>query len=369
MNYKILSLIGLFFLAGCSSSDKQDTIWDGKSNAAKTATRDGKQYRDGRFYQSKELVERYFVGPVNVKDFQTQINAIQKYSPRLYQKYRHTYQAVNNWLVSNQKETDLTKRGLSVYQLAGEDNYGNVHMTGYYTPVFKAKYQADKQYRYPLYGMPTKRKGGKLPSRAQIHAGALKGQGLELAYTRSLFDNFTLGVQGSGYIDYGDGLPLVFFSYKGKNGHGYKSIGRILIERGEISKDEISMKKIKEWLEKRDEKTGIALLNENPSFVFFYPKVNEFVRGAAGVPLVAKASVATDKNLIPTGSVLLVEMPILNKKGVFTGRHELRLMIALDVGGAIKRQRIDLYQGIGDDAGNDAGHYNHYGRVWLLSTP
>ena len=108
------------------------------------------------------------------------------------------------------------------------------------------------------------------------------------------------------------------------------------------------------------------LLEQNPSFVFFRPEAFAPVRGASAVPLIAKASVASDRSLIPAGTTLLAEVPLLDNKGKFTGKYEMRLMVALDVGGAIKGQHFDMYQGIGPEAGHSAGYYNHYGRVWVL---
>jgi membrane-bound lytic murein transglycosylase A len=92
--------------------------------------------------------------------------------------------------------------------------------------------------------MPPKR--GRLPSRAEIYAGALS-ENYVLAYSNSLMDNFIMDVQGSGYIDFGDGSPLNFFSYSGKNGHAYRSIGKVLIDRGEVKKEDMSMQAIREW--------------------------------------------------------------------------------------------------------------------------
>ena len=174
-------------------------------------------------------------------------------------------------------------------------------------------------------------------------------------------------VQGSGYIDFEDGFPPIFFSYNGKNGHPYKSIGRLLIEQGEIDRHKISIQAIKAWAEKQDEQVVKNLLIKNASAVFFEPQGNALVSGSTGVPLIAQASVASDQTIVPAGSVLLVDTPLLDDKGVYSGQRELRLMIALDIGGAIRRQHLDMYQGIGEQAGNLAGYYNHYGRVWLIT--
>ncbi len=66
---------------------------------------------------------------------------------------------------------------------------------------------------------------------------------------------------------------------------------------------------------------------------------------------------------------LLAEVPLLDNNGKFNGQYELRLMVALDVGGAIKGQHFDIYQGIGPEAGHRAGWYNHYGRVCAENRP
>ena len=121
-----------------------------------------------------------------------------------------------------------------------------------------------------------------------------------------------------------------------------------------------------EWADKHSEQEVRKLLEQNPSFVFFKPEPFTPVRGASAIPLIAKASVASDRSIIPAGTVLLAEIPILDNTGKFTGQYQMRLMVALDVGGAIKGHHFDIYHGIGKEAGQMAGFYNHYGRVWVL---
>lgn len=221
------------------------------------------------------------------------------------------------------------------------------------------------EFQYPLYRMPPRSKGRKLPSRAEIYSGALDERFIA-GYSNSLMDNFIMDVQGSGYVDYGDGRPLTFFGYGGKNGHPYRSIGKVLIDRGEVKREDMSMQAIRHWGETHSPAEVRELLEQNPSFVFFKPENFAPVRGASAVPLVAKASVAADRALIPPGTALLAEIPLLDNNGKFTGKYEMRIMVSLDVGGAIKGQHFDIYQGIGPDAGHMAGWFNHYGRVWVL---
>ena len=211
-----------------------------------------------------------------------------------------------------------------------------------------------------IYALPTQKRF----SHAEIYAGALKGKGLELAYSDSMIDNFLLGVQGSGYVDFGEG-NLNYFAYAGQNGYKYQSVGRLLVEDGEIPKEKMSIQAIREWV-KANPSRAQGLLERNPSYVFFKNDPYGKVKGAAGVPLVPMASVASDRSVVPMGSVLLVEVPQIDNEGNWTKQHQLHLMVALDVGGAVNGHHFDLYRGIGDQAGHIAGLSKHYGRVWVL---
>lgn len=337
-------------LAGCSSKP----------------TDRGQQYKDGHMDQSLELVNRPNArgAPINGQDYSNQLMEIKYASPSLFNRNSSTYQAVQSWMTAGADTRQLNQFGLSAYQMEGVDSYGNVQFTGYYTPVLQARYTQQGEFRYPLYSMPGKGKR-RLPDRAGIYSGALDRRYI-IAYTNSLMDNFMMEVQGSGYVDFGNGQPLVFFGYSGKNGHAYRSIGKVLIDRGEVARADMSMQAIRQWADTHSEAEVRELLEQNPSFVFFHPVPFAPVKGASAVPLIAKASVASDRSLIPAGTTLLAEVPLLDNKGKFTGKYEMRLMVALDVGGAIKGQHFDMYQGIGPEAGHSAGFYNHYGRVWVL---
>ncbi|MCL2896624.1 murein transglycosylase A [Brenneria tiliae] len=348
----VLTGIVIAILAGCQSKP----------------TDRGQQYKDGHLNQPLELVnEPNAAGkPVNARDFATQVSEIRAASPGLYTSNNNTFDAIKRWMISGADTRELSQFGLSAWQMEGVDNFGNVQFTGYYTPVLQARYTRQGEFRYPLYAMPSRgKKNRRLPDRAAIYSGALD-EGLVLAWSNSLVDNFMMEVQGSAYIDFGDGRPLTFFGYAGKNGHAYRSIGKVLIDRGEVAREEMSMQAIRKWAEQHSEYEVRELLEQNPSFVFFKPMMTSPVKGASAVPLVAKASVASDRSLIPAGTALLAEVPLLDNEGKFTGKYEMRLMVALDVGGAIKGQHFDIYQGIGHEAGHAAGFYNHYGRVWVL---
>lgn len=261
---------------------------------------------------------------------------------------------------------ELNKFGINLFQMKGVDNYGNVKITGYYTPIVKASKIKRKNFIYPIYRMPSNfKKNEILPQRKDIYNGVLKKKYI-LAYSNSLIDNFIMEIQGSGFIDYGNKKPLSFFSYSKKNNWPYTSIGQILIKNGDIQKKNMSMQAIKNWCKHHNQKEIQDLLEKNKSFVFFKETRRKEAYGASAIPLVEKAAMAVDKSIIKSGSVVLVQIPLLDKKGAFTHKYEMYLLIALDVGGVIKGQHFDIYQGIGEKAGLLAGFYNHYGYAWIL---
>ncbi|MGT8980794.1 murein transglycosylase A [Escherichia coli] len=175
----------------------------------------GQQYKDGKFTQPFSLVNQPdAVGaPINAGDFAEQINHIRNSSPRLYGNQSNVYNAVQEWLRAGGDTRNMRQFGIDAWQMEGVDNYGNVQFTGYYTPVIQARHTRQGEFQYPIYRMPPKR--GRLPSRAEIYAGALSDKYI-LAYSNSLMDNFIMDVQGSGYIDFGDGSPLNFSAMQGK---------------------------------------------------------------------------------------------------------------------------------------------------------
>ncbi len=120
----------------------------------------------------------------------------------------------------------------------------------------------------------------------------------------------------------------------------------MLIDRGEVKRRYVDGT-IRHWGETHSEAEVRELLEQNPSFVFFKPQSFAPVKGASAVPLVGRASVASDRSIIPPGTTLLAEVPLLDNNGKFNGQYELRLMVALDVGGAIKGQHFDIYHGSG----------------------
>ncbi len=331
----------------------------------------GQQYKDGVFEQVLNPVE--FVNSDKSKNyslFPAQLEQVLANSPSLSNKHQAAYIKIGNWLKSGGDPKTLPQFGINIEQMGGGDKYGNVLFTGYFSPVITLSRTPNAKYQYPVYRMPNC--GGKTssacPSRAAIYNGALKGQGLELGYSDSMVDIFIMEVQGSGFVKFTDSDALEYFAYGGKNGHAYVSIGRLLIEQGEVAKEKMSLEAIIDWAKRQPIEKVQALLIQNPSYVFFLPQSTHDVKGSAGIPLLAGASVAADRSYLPMGSVLLAEVPQLNEQGEWNGLHILKLLMVLDTGGAVKGNHLDLYHGKGNEAGIKAGHHKHFGRVWHLTS-
>jgi len=152
-------------------------------------------------------------------------------------------------------------------------------------------------------------------------------------------------------------------SYADQNGHPYRSVGRLLVERGELTLDQASMQGIRAWGNRNPDKLP-ELLNSNASFVFFREQPGDIPGpvGALGIPLTAGRSLAVDARVIPLGAPVFLSTTQPNSTQPLN-----RLMAAQDTGGAIRGAvRADFYWGSGDEAGAQAGRMRQPGRLWVL---
>jgi membrane-bound lytic murein transglycosylase A len=264
--------------------------------------------------------------------------------------------------------------------------------TGYYEPELNGSRTAGGRFRTPLHTRPTDlvmadlgafrpalkgervagrvEKGQLVPymTRGQIVAGGLDGRAPVIAYADDAAGVFFLHVQGSGRVKFANG-EVVRVAYDGQNGHPYTAIGRILIERGEVRREDMSMQRIRSWLDANPSKAA-QLMNENASYVFFKEQAladpSLGAEGAQGVALTAEASLAVDLKFHALGAPMWIEA---NAPSDAVGQSVplRRLMIAQDTGGAIRGPvRGDVYWGAGARAENVAGRMAHKGRLFVL---
>jgi membrane-bound lytic murein transglycosylase A len=241
--------------------------------------------------------------------------------------------------------------------LAGNSGAAEGLFTGYYEITLNGSRKRGGPFQVPIYRRPADLKRF---SRAEIEDGALVGQGLELLWVDDPVDAFFLEIQGSGRVKFKEG-GIVRVGYDGSNGHTYVPIGRLLLERGEIPREQVTMQAIRAWM-KAHPQEGAGLRRENPSYVFFREIAGEGPLGAQRVPLSAGRSLAVDRAFIPLGIPIWLEAQERFTTGTF---H--RLVVAQDTGGAIKGPvRGDLFWGHGKEAAEGAGAMNARGRYYLL---
>ncbi len=272
------------------------------------------------------------------------------------------------------------------HQVLNSDGSDDGLITGYYEPLLKGSRKQSKRYRYPLYNTPDEllvvdlseiypelknmRLRGRLQgrkivpyySRSDIVSNPAPLQGRELLWVDDEIDLFFLQIQGSGRVQLENG-EVVRVGYSEQNGHPYKSIGKLLVERGEVPLEKASMQGIRAWGQRNPHKLG-ELLRQNSSFVFFreVPTALPGPLGSLGVPLTAGRSLAVDPRAVPQGAPVFLATTWPN-----TDKQLYRLMVAQDTGGAIKGNvRADFFWGFGTEAAEQAGKMKQAGKMWVL---
>ena len=259
-------------------------------------------------------------------------------------------------------------------------------VTGYYEPLLRGSRERSKSFSHAIYGVPDDllvvdlgelypelknfRLRGRLDgrkvvpywSRAELTPQAPALAGKALLWVADPIELFFLQVQGSGRVELADGRR-VRVGYADQNGHPYQSIGRWLVEKGELKLEQASMQGIQAWARANPRRLD-ELLNANPSFVFFreLPDNGGGPIGALGVPLTPGRSIAVDPRAVPLGApVFLATTLPLSEQPL------QRLVMAQDTGGAIKGAvRADFFWGFGAEAGARAGRMRQRGEMWVL---
>ncbi len=274
------------------------------------------------------------------------------------------------------------------HQLRNLDGSLQGTVTGYYEPLLKGSRTRTGPFQTALYRAPddlltidlgglypelkNMRLRGRLfgnkvvpyPSRAELMQQNLL-TGRELLWVDDPVEAFFLQVQGSGRVLIESARETVRVAYADQNGHPYRSIGRYLVDKGELTLDQASMQGIKAWVAANPSRRQ-ELLNANPSFVFFREeKITDPSRGpkgSLGVPLTPQRSIAIDPQFISLGAPVFISTTYPN-----AAQPLRRLMLAQDTGGAIRNPvRADLFWGFGAEAGELAGRMKQSGQMWVL---
>ncbi|MBN2538599.1 MAG: MltA domain-containing protein [Deltaproteobacteria bacterium] len=293
--------------------------------------------------------------------------------------------------VSNSDRTEIIKQTFDIYKSIGKHN-GEILFTGYYEPILAGSFDRTPEYRYPIYRTPDdhvvidlgqfreKYSGERIIARIEDGRavpyytrgdidinGSLEGRGLEILWLSDPVDLFFLQIQGSGVVSLPGG-DLVQVSYAQCNGHPYQSVGRLLVEQGKMSIEEVSLKGIKRYLREHPEEM-LDILSCNESYVFFRI-VEEGPVGSLNVPVTPGRSIATDAGIFPKGALafIRVKKPVIDEGGnIVSWEPFSRFVLNQDAGGAIKGPaRVDLFCGRGNNAEIMAGHLKEEGVLYFL---
>ena len=238
-------------------------------------------------------------------------------------------------------------------------------LTGYYEPEIDVRRTPDAKYSEAILAKP-KTEAVQNLSRSQLGPNWSR----VIAYGTPI-DVFFMQVQGSGRIKFQDGTTLRA-AYAANNGKTYKSIGKVLVERGEMTLEQASKQAISDWMQKAGPEKTRELMNQNPRYIFFAEQKiekGEGPRGGMRVPLTAMGSMAVDRRYHPYGTLAWLETTLPQYGGDYRGQAGGVLVSVQDTGNAIRGPlRGDLFFGPGDEAGDKAGVMKHPVR-WTILVP
>ena len=280
----------------------------------------------------------------------------------------------------------------------------DILFSGYYAPIYRGSRTRSQRFRHPLYRAPEdlvrirpglfderflqpghalrtahvfarhdRASGEIVPyyTREEIDKQrVLAGRGLEVAYLERYFDVVTLHIQGSGYVELEDG-GFLQLNFAAGNHRGYRAIGRILVEEGAIAPDALSMQAIDAYFTAHPEDIERVCFM-NPSYVFFSASEARkrltpdlYPHGMFGFPLTTRRSIATDKRWFPGGGLAFMAGRQRHADGTSTPFSGFA--IDQDTGGGIRNGHIDIFLGIGAEAGENAGRMrDREGRLYIL---
>jgi membrane-bound lytic murein transglycosylase A len=237
--------------------------------------------------------------------------------------------------------------------------------TGYFEPEMRGSRVPSRIFAVPVYRRPTDLTDAPYYTRAEIEQGALKGNGLEIAWVQDPVALFEVQVQGSGRIHLAEG-GVLSIGYDGSNNRPYTALASVLADMNVMKRDEATWPAIRDWL-KRHPQQGREVMRKNERYIFFKDTRTSAAAGSEGVALTAQRSLAVDTGFTPYGTPIWIDTqrPVASKPGSLEMYR--RLLIAQDSGTAIKGPaRGDIFFGSGSLAADWAGRMVGGGQAIVL---
>ena len=367
----VVSVLFIILQAGCSSAVKKPHLLPMKPGLGLSEISNPEQFPEFRDDYDKELLLQSIDNSIEylkkTKSYPKAFSSI-GFTP---EKQKETLEFFREGYIrcKNAKElNDFVSKNFRVFQAIGKMYEGEVHFTGYGTPIYDGSLTPTATFRYPLYDKPTDFKKPYFTRREIEERNLLKGT--EIAYLKSKLEAYLIHVQGSGQIRLPSGKK-VYVGYAGNSGHSYTSIGRLLVLDGKILEEELTLPVLIEYFDQHPDKLD-HYLRQNDRYIFFKKVPHAVPHGSIGVPVTSMRSIATDKKVFPPGGLAFATIGTQRPGGASRSNEKWHaeksfFVLDQDTGSAIKTPaRADVFFGIGDRAMYKAGNLNTYGRLYYL---
>ena len=370
---RLLAVMFLFVIlgTGCSTSGKRPLLSPTVPGIGLAEISDPNQFPDFRDDYGKELLL------FSINNSITYFKRIKSYPPAFNsigffpEKQIETLKLFRDGYLRCKNSQELNKfiaKNFRIFQAIGRKHEGEVHFTGYGTPIYDGSLRQTETFRYPLYKKPADFRSPYFTRREIEERNLLKGS--EIAYLKSKLEAYLIHVQGSAQLNLASGKKL-YVGYAANSGHEYTSIGRLLVMDGKIPEEDLTLSTLLSYFEQQPGELDYYL-KQNDRYIFF-KRVNYAVpHGSIGVPVTSMRSIATDKTVLPPGGLAfaVIETKRSRIRSWFQKKGQVEksfFVLDQDTGSAIKTAaRADVFCGIGDEAMHKAGSLNTYGKLYYL---
>lgn len=235
---------------------------------------------------------------------------------------------------------------------------GTFKITAYAAPILDARRESDQIHRHAILAAPPSEvEPEDLPTRRQLDDGSVPFNHV-LGWVSNGLDAYLAEVNGSTALRFPDG-EIECLAWVRTNEREYTSLGRRLVDEQLADLATIDLDVIR-TLHDADPETVERLMLDNDRVVFFEViPAHRWPRASTGVRLIPRHALAVDPQVIPLGSVVMIEdlgaTPVMAV-----------MAVAVDIGGAIKGRRVDLYLGAGSVALAEAGRLVKSVRISII---
>ncbi|MBO1225122.1 MAG: MltA domain-containing protein [Candidatus Scalindua sediminis] len=369
----LLAVVFLFMIleTGCSTSVKKPFLSPIEPGIGLSEISDPSQFPDFSDDYGKEILLFSINNSITyfkrIKSYPPVFNSI-GFSPEkqieTLKFFREGYLRCKN----SKELNEFIAKNFRIFQTIGKKYEGEVHFTGYGTPIYDGSLTQTETFRYPLYKKPADFRRPYFTRREIEERNLLKGN--EIAYLKSKLDAYLIHVQGSAQLNLPSGQKL-YVGYAANSGHEYTSIGRLLVMDGKIPEEDLTLSTLLSYFEQRPDELDYYL-KQNARYIFFKRVIYAMPHGSIGVPVTSMRSIATDKKVLPPGGLAFAVIETKRSRIIswFQKKGQVEksfFVLDQDTGSAIKTPaRADVYFGIGDEAMHKAGSLNTYGKLYYL---